>query len=108
MLLFRKKFLEAIRCGKKTQTIRLWKYRRMRTGQRSYIPGIGYINIDLVEQVALNDLTDDDARLDGFPTADNLREELNDIYADKISQGYSAYRVQFSILPKHLQVKNAQ
>ena len=30
MLLFKKKFLPAIRAGQKTQTIRLWKYRRLR------------------------------------------------------------------------------
>ena len=40
MLLFKKKFLAAIRSGRKTQTIRLWKHQRMRSGQRSYIPGV--------------------------------------------------------------------
>ena len=39
VLLFNKRFLPAIRCGQKTQTIRLWRHRRMRAGQRSYIPG---------------------------------------------------------------------
>ena len=51
MLLFKKKFLDAIRNGTKTQTIRVWKRSFLKTGQRSYIPGAGYINIELVEPV---------------------------------------------------------
>ena len=59
MLLFKKKFLPAIRSGQKTQTIRLWKWRMMRPGQRSYIPGAGYVAIERVEPVALAELTGD-------------------------------------------------
>lgn len=66
MLLFKKKFLAAIRAGEKTQTIRLWKHRRMRAGQRSYIPGIGPIRLTAVDEVDLDGLTDADARPDGF------------------------------------------
>ena len=54
MLLFKKKFLPAIRSGEKTQTIRLWKFRHMRAGQRSYIPGIGPIHITRVEPVEID------------------------------------------------------
>ena len=95
MLLFKKKFLAAIRSGEKTQTIRLWPWRRMRCGQRSYIPGIGHIFIDRVEQVCLEDLRDTDARPDGFATAEELREELRRIYAEKGAEGYQAFRVVF-------------
>lgn len=98
MLLFKKKFIEAIRQGQKTQTVRLWKYKRMKPGQRSYIPGVGYIRITEVDQVAIDDLTDEDARLDGFETADLLRAELKNIYAEKLAGGYQAYRVRFFIL----------
>ncbi len=98
MLLFKKKFLPAIRQGEKTQTIRLWKWRMMRAGQRSYIPGAGYIRIDQVEQVRLEELTDEDAIPDGFATADALRKEINEIYADKIAAGHQAYRVLFHLL----------
>ena len=98
MLLFKKKFLPAIRRGEKTQTIRLWKWRMMRAGQRSYIPGAGYIRIDQVEQVRLEDLTDEDAIPDGFATADALRTEINEIYADKVAAGYQAFRVVFHLL----------
>ena len=98
MLLFKKKFLPAIRSGDKTQTIRLWPWRRMRVGQRSYIPGIGYIRIEGVQQVELEQLTDHDARPDGFETADALREEILAIYQEKIEAGYQAYRVEFCLL----------
>lgn len=98
MLLFKKKFLPAIRAGEKTQTIRLWRWRMMRNGQRSYIPGVGYIRIEQVEQVKLDELTDADAVPDGFPTADLLRQEIQELYADKLSKGYNAFRVVFSLL----------
>jgi len=105
MLLFKKKFLAAIRSGEKTQTIRLWKHRMMRTGQRSYIPGAGYVSIDCVEQVELESLTDADAIPDGFATAALLRQELDTLYADKIAAGYQAYRVVFHLLDQSQQHK---
>ncbi len=98
MLLFKKRFLPAIRAGQKTQTIRLWKWRRMRPGQRSYIPGAGYITVDAVEEVRLDELTDADARPDGFDTADALREELESLYAEQLGAGYQAYRVTFHLM----------
>jgi hypothetical protein len=97
MLLFKKKFLPAIRSGEKTQTIRLWKWRMMRPGQRSYIPGAGYVAIERVEPVSLAELTDADAIPDGFETADALRQELSSIYGDKLAAGYQAFRVVFRV-----------
>jgi hypothetical protein len=96
MLLFKKKFLPAIRSGDKTQTIRLWKHRQMRSGQRSYIPGIGHIQIDSVEPVDIDALTDAAAIPDGFPTAAALQTELRTIYGEKLAQGYKAFRITFS------------
>jgi hypothetical protein len=98
MLLFKKKFLPAIRSGAKTQTIRLWKWRQMRAGQRSYIPGAGHVRIDGVQEVRLENLTDADAVPDGFESADALRHELVNIYGDKLAAGYKAFRVAFHVL----------
>ncbi len=95
MLLFKKKFLPAIRSGEKTQTIRLWKFRHMRTGQRSYIPGVGHIRITRVEQVEIDALTDADAIPDGFPSAAALQHELRTIYGDKLAAEHQAYRIVF-------------
>jgi len=105
MLLFKKKFLPAIRAGEKTQTIRLWNCRRMRAGQRSYIPGAGYIRVTAVDEVELESLTDDDARPDGFDTAEQLRDEIAQLYPDHLAQGYKAYRVVFHVLPPEEQHK---
>lgn len=98
MLLFKKEFLQAIRCGRKTQTIRLWKYRRMRAGQRSYIPGVGPIRVTAVEEVELETLTDEDAGRDGFETAQQLRAELARLYPQQLAVGHRAYRVVFQLL----------
>jgi hypothetical protein len=98
MLLFKRKFLSAIRSGAKTQTIRLWKWRRMRGGQRSYIPGVGPIRIMSVEPVDVDALTDDDAIPDGFPSAAALQTELRTIYGDKLADGHQAYRIVFERL----------
>jgi hypothetical protein len=95
MLLFKKKFLDDIRSGAKTQTIRLWKRRMMKAGQRSYIPGIGPIRVTTVEQVEVADLTDADAIPDGFPNAVALQTELRTIYGEKLEEGHQAYRVIF-------------
>jgi len=100
MLLFKKKFLPAIRAGEKTQTIRLWKYRRMREGQRSYIPGVGPIRLCRVEEVDLDRLTDADARPDGFETAGALRAEIARLYPRQLSEGYRAYRIVFALAPE--------
>ncbi len=99
MLLFKKKFLPAIRSGEKTQTIRIWKYRRMRSGQRSYIPGVGYIRVLAVDAINLDEITDEDARLDGIPSAKVLLRELSELYEDKLAGGCAAYRVRFEVLP---------
>ena len=105
MLLFKKKFLPAIRQGEKTQTIRLWKFRRMKPGQRSYIPGAGYIRVTAVEEVQLDELTDDDARPDGFDTADQLRAEIRRLYPKQLADGHKAYQIVFHLLPPEEQKK---
>ncbi len=70
----------------------------MKAGQRSYIPGAGYIRVISVGPVELASLSDDDARPDGFPTADALRDELTTLYADRLAAGFQAYRICFELL----------
>jgi len=77
----------------------------MKEGQRSYIPGIGYIRITAVDQIALSELTDEDAVLDGFETADGLRAEISQLYPKKLAEGYRPFRVRFCILPPEEQKK---
>ncbi len=82
----------------------------MREGQYSYIPGAGYIVIDEIAEVRLEDLTDDDAQPDGFATADDLRAEIAQLYPSAESEGaqlypsaeaegYRAFRVRFHVCP---------
>lgn len=98
MLLFKREFLPAIRSGEKTQTIRLWKHRRMRAGQASYIPGAGRVRVLRVEPVELADLTDADARPDGFPTADELKTKLRQIYGQRLDDGHALWRIVFELV----------
>jgi hypothetical protein len=102
--LFKKKYLTAIRAGEKTQTIRLWSVCRMRSGQRSYIPGAGYIHVISVEPVDLASLTDADALPDGFDSAAALRRELSTLYAGQLAAGHRAYRIRFELLSNEEQV----
>jgi hypothetical protein len=103
VLLFKKKFLDAIRACQKTQTVRLWKWRKMKPGQRSYIPGAGYIHIDTVDEVALSQLTDADAVLDGFSSAAALRQEIELLYPKQLAAGHRAFRIRFTLLPPEVQ-----
>jgi hypothetical protein len=98
VLLFKKQFLPAIREGRKTQTVRLWKHRRMRAGQESYIPGAGHIAVEAVDEVRLDELTDADALADGFESAASLRAALQDIYPRELALGYQAYRIRFRVV----------
>ena len=100
MLLFKKKFLPAIRAGTKTQTVRLWNVLRYRAGQRSYIPGAGYIKIEAIDRVTLEELTEQDAQLDGFDSLAALLTELQTMYAEELAAGHQAYRVTFRLLPE--------
>jgi hypothetical protein len=97
MLLFQQKFLEAIRSGRKTQTIRIWPHRKYRAGQRSYIPGIGYIEITSVDPIALGELTDHDAQLDGFASRHELLAEIERIYPHGLQGDQSAWRLRFRV-----------
>lgn len=98
MLLFKKKFLPAILSGEKTQTIRLWKHRRVRAGQRSYIPGVGYIRIHAVDEITLDQLDEEDARRDGFESLASLLHEVETLYAEQIEAGYKVFRLRFEVM----------
>ena len=96
--MFKKKFLPAIRSGEKTQTIRLWNVCRMKSGQRSYIPGAATFACCRSSRSSCASLTDADAVPDGFASADALRHELATLYADQLAAGHRAYRIRFELL----------
>jgi len=95
MILLKKKFLDLVRRGEKRQTIRLWPKRRLKAGQREFIPGLGRIRITAFERVRPADLTDEDARLDGFASREALLAELRALYGGGLD-GAPCFRIRFA------------
>jgi hypothetical protein len=95
VLLFKKKFFEAIRSGTKCQTVRVWPRRRLRPGQREFIPGLGPVRITAFEPLRPLDLSEEDARLDGFASRAALLKELEGLYGDRL-QSVPCFRIRFT------------
>jgi len=95
VILLKKKFLDLVRSGAKRQTIRVWPRRRLRPGQREFIPGLGRIRITAFERVSPDDLTDEDARLDGFASRSALLGELRALYGDRLAE-VPCFRIRFA------------
>lgn len=95
MILLKKKFLDLVRTGAKRQTVRVWPKRRLRAGQNEYIPGLGRIRITAFERVAPADLTEEDARLDGFASREALLAELRALYGDRLDD-VPCFRIRFT------------
>jgi hypothetical protein len=98
MLLFKRKFREAIRSGTKTQTIRLWRRQIVRAGDVHFAPGVGYLRVLAVGQVTLDELTEEDARADGFASLTALRAELQRLYGAAAERDRRCYRIAFEYL----------
>jgi len=95
MLLFKKKFLDPIRSGAKCQTIRIWPTRRLRPGQAEFVPGLGRIRVTAFEAVRPADLSEEDARLDGFESRETLLAELRALYGDRLDS-LPCFRIRFA------------
>ncbi|GAG49797.1 unnamed protein product [marine sediment metagenome] len=101
MLLMKKAFFDAVRGGRKTVTLRHWRYRRVAPGQIHTVPGLGKVRIESVREAALSSLTDADAAADGLSSAAELRRALRKIYPSLRGGGDPSrrlYRVQFCYL----------
>jgi len=95
VILLKKKFLDLVRRGVKRQTVRVWPKRRLRAGQKEYIPGLGPIRITAFEPVVPTDLTEEDARLDGFASREALLAELRALYGDRLDD-VPCFRIRFT------------
>ena len=95
MLLFKKKFLDLIRSGAKCQTVRIWPKRRLRPGQAEFVPGLGRIRVTAFEAVRPADLSEEDARLDGFESRDALLAELQALYGARLDS-LPCFRIRFA------------
>ena len=95
MLLFKKKFLDPIRSGAKCQTVRVWPKRRLKPGQAEFVPGLGRIRVTAFDPVRPVDLSEEDARLDGFESRDALLAELRALYGDRLDS-LPCFRIRFA------------
>ncbi|MCD6304232.1 MAG: ASCH domain-containing protein [Planctomycetes bacterium] len=100
MLLMKKRFFEEIRAGTKTTTLRYWKRRRVREGSVHTVPGLGKIRIESVRAIDPAELTDRDARSDGFKSVDAMLAALDELYPPDRRDGRRLYRVSFRLLPR--------
>ena len=96
-LFFKKPLQAAIREGRKRTTIRRWDRPRLRAGDRAYAPGVGWLAIEAVEPVDLATLGDEDARADGFDSAELLCAALRSFYPDHGADGRAWFRVCFRL-----------
>ena len=94
-LLFKKCFWEAIRAGRKWTTVRRWISPRLRAGQRAFAPGLGWLIIEAVDVVELDDLADADARADGFESIGLMKRALHELYPSHADDGRRWFRVAF-------------
>jgi hypothetical protein len=95
----KRQFYDAIRTGRKTTTLRYWRRAMVRAGSVHTIPHLGKVLIKDVSPIDVNDLTDTDARADGFETPSQLKAALADCYDANTRRERALYRVQFVYLP---------
>lgn len=100
MLLMKKIFFEAIRKGTKTTTLRYWQRPQVRAQSNTLIPGLGYVRIEAVRPVSLEELTERDAQADGFATLADLHAALGELYSSDSRTGRTLYHVHFTYLPE--------
>jgi len=94
-IFFKRKFIDAIRRGEKTTTLRRWKSRRLKPGSRAYAPGFGWLSILSCGEIDLHDLDEADAIADGFLSLAELKKTLAQIYPNCATDGRRWFRVVF-------------
>jgi len=99
MLLMKKRFFKGIRSGVKTTTLRFWRWCHLRAGTVQSVPGLGKVRIDAAQPVEVSELTDEDARADGFESLAGLACALNELYPPEKREGRRLYRIRFTYMP---------
>jgi hypothetical protein len=94
-ILFKRRFIDAIRRGQKTTTLRRWKSCHVRAGTVASSPGVGWLTILSCREISLKELTAADAQADGFKSLKDLMATLAEFYPDQKSDGRKWYRVEF-------------
>jgi hypothetical protein len=94
----KKRFFAAIRAGVKTTTLRFWRRPRVRSGSVHLVPGLGRVRVTSAAAVRSEDLTERDARADGFADLAALRAALDLLYPRRQREGRCLYLVRFELL----------
>jgi hypothetical protein len=95
-LFFKKPYQDAIRAGTKQTTLRRWSRPMVQPGRRAFSPGLGWLAIEAVDAVRLEDLGDDDANADGFKNFAEMKRQLFKLYPDHKTDEKQWFRVRFS------------
>lgn len=99
MLLFKARFLDLIRTGRKVQTVRCWRRRPPAVGSVQRVHRLGALRITGVDHITPADLTDEDARADGFGSLAELHGAIRECYgAGPPPAGARWYRIRFAFL----------
>ena len=98
MLLMKKEFFEAIRSGRKTTTLRYWRWLHVRVGSVHNVRGLGRVRIDAAGEVDPDELTDADAQADGLEDLASLTEALKTIYPPDKRNGRKLFQLEFTYL----------
>jgi hypothetical protein len=95
MLFMRKEYFPAIRSGRKTTTLRYWSRRQVRPGSDHLIRGLGTVRVLSVERIGASQLTEEDARADGFNNLAELHRAMEELYPPEKRDGRELYKVTF-------------
>jgi hypothetical protein len=85
---FTKYLRDGVRSGEITCSVRIWMNARVKAGHR-YRMGAGEIEVDTVEQITIDDITEEIARESGFASVADL------LKIAKHGRGENVYLVRF-------------
>ena len=89
---FMKRLREGIRRGRIRCTVRVWMNPRVKVGGRYPMEG-GHVVVDSVEEITIDDITDDLAGESGFASVDDL------MTIARHGRGENIYLIRFHYLP---------
>lgn len=98
MLLFKKRFYEDIAAGRKTATLRYWRRPMVRPDSVHLVPKLGRVHIQDVIEKSLTELTEADARDDGFESLAEMASALEQMYDPDQREAKTLYQVRFRFI----------
>ena len=98
MLLMKKIFFDAIRCGTKTTTLRYWRWAHVKAGTYQKVRGLGVLKIDEVHPIDPAELTDADAQADGFADLPALLAALDELYPPSQRNSRKLFKIDFTLV----------